>query len=219
VDRIEDLQKAYQNALLAYERQEAAQLVAEAVDGGVALRDIYLRVFSPTQYAIGDLWQRGDLSVAQEHFCTNATQTIIAGLYPMMFGDSQGGPRLAALGLEDDLHELGLRMLTDLFEMDGWDTTYLGPRTPSQELTRQLHGLAPDVVAIGVTMPRTLARAGALLTAVRQAVPEARLFLGGYACQHVPEAWRDLGADAGGNDAVEAIAAANAMMRASGQEC
>ena len=61
--------------------------------------------------------QTREISVAQEHFATAATQVIIAQLAHGIFGRPKAGHTLVAAGVVGDLHELGLRMLCDLFEL------------------------------------------------------------------------------------------------------
>ncbi|WP_025719581.1 cobalamin B12-binding domain-containing protein [Paenibacillus sp. 1-18] len=56
----------------------------------------------------------------------------------------------ACVGSEQ--HEIGLRMLADLFEMDGWDTYYLGANVPDWSLVQAIVSYKADVVAISATM-------------------------------------------------------------------
>jgi len=76
------LAQKYLAALLTGERQQASQMVLNAVEGGVGVQEIYLGVFQPCQHEIGRLWQMNQISVAQEHYCTAATQLIMSQLYP-----------------------------------------------------------------------------------------------------------------------------------------
>ena len=82
--------------LLRGNRQAASQLILTAVARGVTVKDIYLHVFQRTQYEIGRLWQINRISVAQEHFCTAATQLIMSQLYPHIFRTERVGRRLVA---------------------------------------------------------------------------------------------------------------------------
>ncbi|MCK9912962.1 B12-binding domain-containing protein, partial [Microbacteriaceae bacterium K1510] len=65
---------AYTELLLEGRRAEASRLVMDLVDGGVPLQTIYLDIFQQSQYEIGRLWQTGRITVAQEHYCSAATQ-------------------------------------------------------------------------------------------------------------------------------------------------
>ena len=105
----------------------------DAIQHGTSVHDIYLHVFQRSQYEVGRLWQTNQISVGQEHLCTAATQLIMSQLYPLIFGTERKNRRIVAACVGGDLHEIGIRMVADFFEMDGWDTFYLGADVPTDE--------------------------------------------------------------------------------------
>jgi MerR family transcriptional regulator, light-induced transcriptional regulator len=120
-----ELAKKYLDTLIAGERQMASKVILDAVDEGIAIKEIYLNVFQKTQLEVGRLWQIGQISVAQEHFCTATTQMVISQLYPYILSSKKSGYSLVATCVGDGLHEVGMRMVADFFEMSGWDTYFL----------------------------------------------------------------------------------------------
>ena len=114
-------------------------MILQAVEQGSPVKDIYQRVFQPTQHEIGRLWQTNQISVAQEHYCTAATQLAMAQLYPYTFSAERSGRRLVAACVSGELHEIGARIVADLFEMAGWDTYYLGANTPTRSAWRTIN--------------------------------------------------------------------------------
>src|SRR5690606_1855997 len=113
----------------------------------------YQHIFQPSQYEVGRLWQCNKITVAHEHYCTAATQLIMSGLYSYIFSADRIGKTLVACSISGELHELGIRMVTDFFEMDGWDTYYLGASMPDRQLIEALIEHNADVLAISVTLP------------------------------------------------------------------
>ena len=107
------------------------------------MKDIYLQVFQRSQYEIGRLWQMNKLTMAQEHYCSAATQLIMSLLYPRIFDTKKIGARLVAACVQGDLHEIGLRIVSDFFEIEGWDTFYLGANTPTSGILDTLRNVAP----------------------------------------------------------------------------
>jgi Predicted cobalamin binding protein len=71
-------QKNYKDALLNVQRYEASRMIFKAVEDGMDIKDIYIHVFESSQHEIGRLWQNNMITVAQEHFCTAATQMIMS---------------------------------------------------------------------------------------------------------------------------------------------
>lgn len=96
--------------LLRGDRRGAADRVLDAVRTGTPLRDIYLKVLQPVQHEVGRLWQLNGLSVAQEHFCTAATQLVMSMLYPYLFDGPRTDRVLVATCARGDLHRIGLRV-------------------------------------------------------------------------------------------------------------
>ena len=206
-----ELAKDYLDALLRSERQTASRLILDAVARGVSVPDLYLRVFQRVQYEIGRLWQINRISVAQEHFCTAATQLIMSQLYPYIFRTERVGQRLVATCVGDELHEIGVRMVADFFEMAGWDTYYLGANTPAESILHTLDERRPHVLGISATITFHVSAVADLIASVRasDAGKGVRILVGGYPFKVSEDLWRSVGADGFGRDAQQAIAVAN----------
>lgn len=213
-----DLAAAYLDALLRGERHVASKLVLDAVEGGTSVKDVYLHVFQRTQHEIGRLWQMNRLTVAQEHYCTAATQLIMSQLYPHIFNNRKNGRVLVATCVSGDLHEIGVRMVSDFFEIEGWDTFYLGANTPAASLIQTLRDRGADLLAVSATMSFHLRAVTDLIAAVRASdVGErVKILVGGYPFNVVPDLWKIVGADAGALDAQDALAAADRLLGSPG---
>ncbi|MEJ2504114.1 MAG: cobalamin-dependent protein [Gemmatimonadota bacterium] len=211
-NRHRDLARAYLDALLRRDRSTATELVMNAVDGGVPIRAIYLNVFQPIQYEIGRLWQTGQVGVAEEHYCSAATQVIMSMLYPRIFAAVPDAHTMVAACVGGDLHEIGLRMVADFFEMEGWDTTFLGANTPLRSLVAMVEDTRPDLLALSATMAFHVSAVGEVTRAVRRAAPEVRILVGGYPFRVDPQLWRRVGADGTAQDAEGALRTAAALI-------
>jgi len=203
----------YLQALLRGDRRVAHQLILDAAHQGKAVRDLYLNVFQRTQYEIGRLWQVNEISVAQEHYCTAATQLIMAQLYPYIFGSEKKGGTLVATCVSGDLHEIGARMLADFFEMEGWDTHFLGANVPTPSVVQILIERRATLLGISATITYHLRAVEELIAAVRRAPAcrEVKIIVGGYPFKIAPELWRSVGADGFAEDASQAVALANRL--------
>ena len=202
----------YISCLLRYDRSAASKLVLDAVTGGTSIRDGYEHVFARVQREIGRLWQVNKVTVAEEHYCTAATQLIISQLYPYLFASQKNGRMMVGMCTPGDLHEIGVRMVCDFFEMEGWDTIYLGANVPISSAVQMLRTRKPDILAASATIPLHVAAVQDLIAAVRTA-PELngmRIIVGGYAFR-TPELRRAVEADAFGKSAAEAITIAQSF--------
>jgi MerR family transcriptional regulator, light-induced transcriptional regulator len=203
---------AYLAALLDGDRHTAGRIILEAVGAGTAIRDIYLHVFQRSQRELGRLWQTGQINVAQEHYCTAATQVVIAQLYPYLFAKSRKGPRLVATCVSGELHEIGARIVADFFEMEGWDTYFLGANTPVESVVRTVDERQADILAISATMTFHIGQVRALIAAARSRGLKARVLVGGYPFNIASDLWRNVGADGYAPDAQEAIRIAEVLL-------
>jgi methanogenic corrinoid protein MtbC1 len=208
----------YFEALRRGERHVASRMVLEAVAGGTSVREIYLNVFQPAQYEIGRLWQTNRISVAQEHYCTAATQLIMSQLYPHIFATAKNGRNLVATCVAGDLHEIGVRMVADFFEMDGWNTFYLGANTPHAGVCASIVERRADVLAVSATISFHADAVAELIRAVRRdpGAGRVRILVGGYPFNRDRELWRKVGADGSAPDAQQAIALAAELVEGSG---
>ena len=209
------LARAYLDALLRGERHIASHLIMNAVDEDVPIKEIYLNVFQPVQREVGRLWQHNQVSVAQEHYCTAATQLIMSQLYPKIFNLSHSDRRLVATCVGGELHEIGVRMVADFFEMEGWDTYYLGANTPTSSILQTVDEQDADVLAISATLPFHVSKVAALVEQVRSAFVEERprILVGGYPFNTSPRLWQQVGADGYAPNAQEAITLAAQLTR------
>lgn len=199
--------QTYLDFLLAGKREKAGELIDKLVREGIAIKDIYEHIFQKSQYEVGALWQSNKISVAHEHYCTAATQHIMSQLYPKIFSTDKKGYKLVACSVADELHEIGIRMVADFFEMEGWDTYYMGANIPSDSLISSIKEYDADVLAVSVTMPLHLEKAGNLIKAIRSdlEINDLNILVGGYPFHIEPELWKKIGADGSATSAKEAI--------------
>lgn len=208
-----ELARRYLELLLAGDRQGASALILEAVDGGVSVRDIYLDVFQRTQHEIGRRWQMNEMTVAEEHFCTAVTQLIMSQLYPRIFAAPRIGRRLVAASIGGDLHEIGVRMVADFFEMAGWDTYYLGANTPLEGIVKTVEERHADALALSATMTYHMPSVIQVVHGVReQCGAQTRILVGGYPFLVDSTLWQRIGADGFAADAAGAVACANQLL-------
>ena len=211
---LSSLARAYLQALLDGERRTASRLILDAAQEGARVRDLYLHVFQPVQREVGRLWQMNRLSVAQEHYVTAATQLIMSQLYPRIFATARIGRCLVATCVGGELHEIGVRMVADLFEMAGWDSYYLGANTPGQGVLQALQERQADVLAISATLTMHIGQVRELIERVRatEAGRRTAILVGGYPFLLSPELWRRVGADGFAPDAEQAVQVANRLL-------
>jgi methylmalonyl-CoA mutase cobalamin-binding domain/chain len=186
----------------------------DAIQQGTSVRDIYLHVFQQSQYEVGRLWQSNQISIAQEHLCTAATQLIMSQLYPLIFKSERINRRIVTACIGGDLHEIGIRMVADLFEMAGWDTFYLGADVPSASIIQTAIDRDAHVLAVSTALTTNLSSVEKLITEVRsnRACDHMIILVGGHPFKVSLDLWREIGADGHAADADQAIELAEQLL-------
>ncbi len=209
----------YLDALLLHaDRTKARDLVMGLVKRGVPVRDVYMDVFQPVLYETGRLWQLQKISVGQEHYVTASTQQVLALFYLQFIAGNKNlakkGRTLVAASVSGELHEVGIRMVADFFEMDGWDTYYIGANSPSSSIIRMMKEREATVVAISSTMSFHIPEVYSLIRAIRES-PDTRdtiIIIGGYPFNVVLDLWKKVGADGYAGRADEAVTLVNNLV-------
>ena len=209
----EPLARTYLTALLRTQRRAAAEIINAAVRDGLSIRDLYLDVLQPAQREVGRLWQNNEISVAQEHYCTASTQWLMAQFYPQILATPRNGRTVVVACVGDELHEIGARMVADFFEMDGWDSVYVGANTPTKALVDLVCSERPNLVALGITMTYHLRTAATVIESLRSdsRCTAVKVIAGGYVFRHHHDLWRSLGVDGFADDAAQAVALGNEL--------
>jgi methanogenic corrinoid protein MtbC1 len=203
----DEVRRRYLDAILAGSRREAFGVIELARAEGLGIRTLYLDVFQPAMREIGRLWQDNRITVADEHLATAITQASMARLYEELFRSSpEPGPLLVAACADQERHELGLRMICDVLEMEGWDTVFLGASVPVEDLVEMVRVRRPQVVALSASIAPHVGRVREAIRAIRETDGGASplIAVGGRAFMDDPGLAERLGADLTAKDAVEA---------------
>ena len=209
-----ELANEYLQALLRADRKTAGDLIMKQIKEGMKIQDIYLDVFQPALRRVGYLWQMNQVSVAQEHYVTAATQTIMSQIYPYIFATSKNGKLFVGTCVGGELHEVGMRMVADFFEMAGWDTIYLGANTPAEGVVRILLEKKATLLGISATMTFNIHYVRSLIQQVRNEseLNDVKIIVGGYPFNVSSELWIEVKADGYARSALEAVSLADCLI-------
>ena len=142
-----------------------AQLSLDAL-----LRDVVV----PYLHALGEEWERGEISVAQEHFASTLLRGRLLGL-ARDWGRGLGPPVVLACA-PGELHDLGLLAFGLALRGRGWRIVYLGADTPIASVADAARACGAKFVVVSAVDPRSFRRHTAELEELARG---ARLCLGG----------------------------------------
>lgn len=191
--------------LLERRRDDAERVLLDLLTGGMPLGSMYKNIIEPCQREVGRLWQLNRITVAHEHYSTEAMRHIMTRLTTTAIRMPQRGRRLIAASVEGELHDIGARMIADMLEVNGWEVFFLGANTPGGAIFQLTALTNANVVALSATMPFNLSRVREASTAIHSVVPKASIIVGGQAFQREPRIWEETGADGYADDVLEAV--------------
>jgi methanogenic corrinoid protein MtbC1 len=167
--------------LLQGERRKCSTLMQGLLKHGVSVPELYEGYFKPSLYEVGLLWERNRISVAVEHMATAITEGLMNELFPRIVSPDRK-ERLVIMGtVQGELHQVGAKMASDLFEMHGWDAVYLGADTPTGELIRMLREQQPDLLGLSLSVYFHLDNLVQAVESIRAEFPVLPILVGGQA--------------------------------------
>ena len=175
----EVLRDSYLQALLDRDAARARDLAMSALAAGVPLEDVYAEVFAPALQQVGHMWALDELNVAQEHYATSVTQTLIATLAGEVPAAAASGRLAVVTSTPDELHLLGVQMIADLLQREGWEVVNLGAASPAPDLVELVEAECPDVVALSATTAGRLPGVDEVLRALSSLEPRPLVAVGG----------------------------------------
>jgi len=204
---IDGLELAQGRLLAAAQRWDAPAIDVELMRLSMLVdaQTLYERVISPVLVEVGSRWERGDLSIGQEHLLTERLELVVRASLRAV--DRAEGPLVLLACIDAEQHVLGLLGAALRFAASGAHTICLGAMTPAAALGDAIRSMAPRLVGLSVSL----------------APPNARVTFRGYgkACGSTPwvvggaaaESLRSAIEDAGGIVAVGPSSAWSAQIR------
>ncbi len=191
------------SALLEGNHNKAITISKEKATTAESIASLYLQVIQPSMYEIGMLWERNEITVAQEHLASAIVSRVMASMSELIQPE-KGEKKYKAVvtAAPNEYHEIGAWMVSDILEMNGWKVHYLGANTPLESLTSHVESFAPDLVAISVTMPFNLSMTKEVITAIKSISldKKVKVLVGGHVFVQNHELWKVTGADGFGRD-------------------
>jgi MerR family transcriptional regulator, light-induced transcriptional regulator len=126
--------------------EQAAGAALDRLFSAYTVETVLQEVVIPYLHRLGERWEAGEVSVAQEHFASNLLRGRLLGL-AQGWGQGQGPGAILAC-VPGEHHELGLLAFGVALRRRGWRITYLGTDSPIGAVADIARSLAPAVVVL-----------------------------------------------------------------------
>jgi MerR family transcriptional regulator, light-induced transcriptional regulator len=165
-------------------KAECQKMTREFLEKGVPVIDLYDQLFKESLYEIGRLWELNKISVATEHLATAVVEGIMNEIFPMMLPVKTTNKKVILGCIEHERHQVGIKMVGDVFENHGWETFFLGPNIPNSSLIEFIKEINPDLVALSLSVYFNMNSFLDLINRMKTHFPNLSVVIGGQAFSH-----------------------------------
>jgi methanogenic corrinoid protein MtbC1 len=204
--RLRQFGRAYVDALLACDERAAENAVREAMDAKLSTSEIDDAIIAPALSLVGELWQRGEISIADEHIATEISIRVLAlQREAQRVAEDRGVHRVMCAAPAGERHVVALRMAANLLHGAGYDVVMLGADVPADALGASARRHEPDVICMSLTLSGGIERMASSIEAARRQCPEVGFALGGCGLTGQVQLWPEVRVCRRVSDVIEVV--------------
>jgi methanogenic corrinoid protein MtbC1 len=176
---VQERARQFVTYLLEGDQIGAEAVVCRGLCADASPVDMFQDVIAPALALVGTMWERAELSIADEHMATEITNAVVHRLLVPRRRDR--GPVAIVTAAPQELHGLGARSLTSVLAHQGWQAVYLGPQTPAAAVELFAEARRPQLVAVSVKLAHHVSEAVAMIARIKAQSDPPKVILGGAA--------------------------------------
>jgi MerR family transcriptional regulator, light-induced transcriptional regulator len=173
----------FTKAILKGDIQSVTELYTSSIQSKVDSLTFYESVVKPAMYRIGDLWEKNQITVADEHLATASLKYFLASMFTP-YEVSERHPKGLLFCIEGEQHSLGLELTNEIFKEQHWNTRYLGANVPVKDAVTFVQAWKPQAVAISIGMTTSISLLKKCLEEIEKVQPDITILIGGRLISH-----------------------------------
>jgi methanogenic corrinoid protein MtbC1 len=185
------LQDRLFDKLKNYELEGLISIYNDYTKSVYSLLDFYEKLLIPVLYKIGDQWANGEIDIATEHVCSNATITLIdlinqKNINKKISKSSSTDKPIILCTPEGELHSIACKIIESLLREKGYEVYNITSPLPTNSIQSYLYHIDPIVTIISVTLEENIKSAIRFVQEIRQSF-NIPIIVGGNAIKFVPK--------------------------------
>jgi methanogenic corrinoid protein MtbC1 len=204
-----ELEKQFTSALLSVDRLTVKEILTQP---GLASSPYELveKLVVPVLESIGRGWETGQYSLSQVYMSGKICEDMVDLIMPPLDKMRRSQPKMAIVVLQD-YHLLGKRIVYSLMRASGFELENFG-RMDVDGLVKRVQQDKIEILLISVLMLPSALSIKKVREQLEQAGYPLKIVVGGAPFRFDQELWREVGADAMGTSASEAVEIINRIV-------
>lgn len=190
------------DALVALDRPRTQALFQQAAQRTSPMHAVET-LMVPALIQLGHAWDSGQIALSQIYMSSRICEDIVERILPATAAERKTMPRLAIVVL-CDFHTLGKRIVLSVLRASGFEVLDYG-RMEVNPLVERVLADHVKILLISVLMLPSALKVKAVCAALAERGQQVRVAVGGAPFLFDPELWREVGADAMGRTASDAV--------------
>ncbi|PKL38670.1 MAG: cobalamin-binding protein [Candidatus Riflebacteria bacterium HGW-Riflebacteria-1] len=158
----------------------------------------------PALENIGQAWETGHISLSQVYMSSRICEKVMEKILPQDSTPQESSTRLA-IGVIEDYHALGKRMVISSLRSAGYKPIDLGHGLKAEELVEKALQEKADILLISCLMLASAIHVKDVVEGLNRAGSQIPVVVGGAPFRLYPALWKETGAHAVGNNSADAV--------------
>ena len=200
------------NAVLDGKIDEAAAGIEQGLSTGIAVDDLLKKGLLSAMDLVGERFGEGDIFIPQVIWSAKAMQAAMDLLRPHFTEDQlEKSARIVIGTAQGDIHDIGKNLVAMMLEGAGFEVVNLGVDIAPQQFIEKAVEEKADIIAVSALLTTTMVSMAEVVSLKNeQALSSLKVIIGGAPLSL--EFCKEIGADAYGVDAMDAVVKVKELM-------
>lgn len=193
----------FKEALMNEDKYKCIEIILKELSNGIAsIVDIYSHILTPSLNEIGCLLKDKNICIWNEHVRTSIVRSVIENVYPYLVKEKiknkvrPKNKKIFVVCPDGEQHEIGARMAADYFELNGYESIFVGSSTPVFEFKNVIETIKPEYIALSVTNFYNIVSAKKTIELIKsETTYDVGIIVGGNAFLNNKDLYTEIGAD------------------------
>jgi len=214
VNNMNEEYEALSNAIHMGDKEAGIKEALSLVNQGKKVPQIFIECIEPTLVDVGERFSRLDIFLPELMNSASTVKAIQVVLLPYLSGEESQSKkgRIVICTVSGDLHDIGKNIVKTMLEVNGFELRDLGVDVSAMNVIKAAVEFEADIIALSALMLPSLPSMKDVIDILRENEKYKGRFKVVVGGGPVSQEWADkAGADAYGDNAIEAVKVAHAL--------